>query len=270
MRKIAVIGKLVIAASVILCLNACEEKSKKTFAVLADFEGTRIASLNGAIFPDFINPVIPNVEHKYFNTYPDIVMALSADKVDAAAFDMPIAKYLVAQNDNLMVFPNIIADDRYGFAVTKGSDFGVKGNEILQKLKENGTIAELDKIWFSSDESKKILPKLDYKPDFDGSAGSIKYATESTMVPMSYIDSNGKPTGFEIALVSIIAYELNMTVEFTSMAFDALLPALASGKANMVGGSMSMTEERLKSVDFIGPNYEGGIVLVIKKDRLAK
>jgi polar amino acid transport system substrate-binding protein len=169
-----------------------------------------------------------------------------------------------------MIFPDVVADDRYGFAVTKGSSLADEANDILNILKESGTISELENIWFSSDESKKVLPKLDYKDDFDGSAGTLKYGCDSTTVPMSYLGSDGKPLGFDLAIVSSIAYELNMNIEFVPMNFDALLVSLASGKVDMVGGSMSITEERQKSVDFVGPYFEGGVVLVIKKERLGK
>jgi polar amino acid transport system substrate-binding protein len=61
-----------------------------------------------------------------------------------------------------------------------------------------------------------------------------------------------------------------MKAEFVPMNFDALLASLASGKVDMVGGSMSITAERQKSVDFVGPYYDGGITLVILEERLEK
>jgi polar amino acid transport system substrate-binding protein len=263
MKKIKIIFLLAMAA---LIFAGCEKN--KNFASLADFEGAKIASLSGSIFADYVNKAVPNVEHKFFNNTPDIVAALLEGKVDAAALDMPVAKYFVKQNSEIVIFPEAVDADRYGFAVAKGSELGVKGNEALQKLKENGTIEELENIWFSDDDSKKVLPALTYKKDFDGSSGIIKYACDATTVPMSYMDSDGKPIGFDLDIISRIAYELNMKIEFTPMDFSKLLPSLASEKFDMAGGSMSITKERLKSVDFIGPYCEGGIVLVVKKERI--
>jgi ABC-type amino acid transport substrate-binding protein len=264
MKKI--ISLLAIAA---LIFASCEKNSrKKTFASIADFEGAKVASLAGSIFADYVNKAIPNVEHKFFNSTPDIVTALLAGKVDAAALDMPVAKYFVMQNPDIIIFPEAVDADRYGFAVPKGSELGAKGNEVLQKLKEKGVIEELENIWFSADESKKVLPKLTHKEDFDGSAGTIKYACDATTIPMSYMGSDGKPLGFDLDIINRIAYELNMSIEFTPMNFSELLPSLAAGKFDMAGGSMSITEERLKSVDFIGPYCEGGIVLVVRKERV--
>jgi len=238
-------------------------------ASLSDFEGLKVATLTGTMFASYIDPVIPNVEYKYFNSLPDTVASLSSGKADALALDMPVAKYLVAGNPGLVIFPDVVADDRYGFAVTKGSELAVKGNEALQKLKENGTVGELEKIWFSPDESKKVLSELNYIDGFNGSAGTLRYGCENTTVPMSYLGPGGDPVGFDLDIARRIAYELNMNIEFVPMSFDALLTSLASGRVDMVGGSMSITEERRKSVDFIGPYFEGGVVLVIKNERLA-
>jgi len=243
---------------------------KKAFASLADFDGAKIASLSGAVFADFIDPVIPNVNHVYYNSPADMAQAVMAGRADAIALDMPVAKYLAAQHPGLVLFPYVAADDRYGFAVTKGSQLGVKGNEVLERFREDGTLTKLESIWFGADNSKKALPVLSHRADFNGSAGTLRYACDVTSAPMSYIGSDGSPVGYEIDIVSRIAYELNMNVEFVPMAFSGLLPALASGRAGMVGGSMSITEERKKSVDFIGPNFEGGIALVVRKDRLGK
>ncbi|MCL2480267.1 MAG: transporter substrate-binding domain-containing protein [Spirochaetaceae bacterium] len=263
----------ILAVVALLLFAGCSGKAggtKKMFSSLADFNGAKIASLSGAVFADYIDPVIPNVSHVYYYTMPDMAHALSSDKVDAVALDMPVALYLAAQNSKFIVYPDVVADDSYAFAVTKGSDLGVKANEVLKKMWENGTIAQLEKIWFSADESKKILPVLNHKPDFNGRAGTIIYGCETTYVPSTYIGPDGKPTGYELDIVTRIAYELNMKVEFVPMAFAGLLSALASGKVNMVGGCMSITEERKKAVDFVGPNFVGGITLVINKDRLAK
>ena len=243
---------------------------KKVFTSLADFSGTRIASEAGSVLSHFIDRVIPNVEHRHFISLADIVAALLADKVDAISLDMPVALYLTARNNNLSVFPYIVAEDNYGFAVPKGSLLGARGNEILGGLRDNGTIAELERVWFSDDEGKKFIPSLSHKHDFDGGGGTIRYGCQNTLVPMAYASPEGDPIGFDIDIVSRIAYEMNMDVKFVTMPFGALLPALASGEVDMAGGSMSMTEERMKSVDFIGPYFEGGITLVVKSSRIGR
>ncbi len=253
----------------VLLLSGCAKGETKTFGKLADFDGAKVGSLTGAVFAEFVDKAVKSVEHSYYNNLPDQVAALTSGKVDAIALDKPVAELLVAQNTSLVIFPEKVADDRYGFAILKNSKLKANADAALKKLKDNGTLAELADIWFSADESKKVLSELNYKKDFDGSAGTLKYGLDTTLVPMSYVGEDGKPIGFDVDIIRRIAYEMNMKIELVPMKFGALLESLASGNVDMVGGCMSITAERLKSVDFVGPYYEGGIVLVVAKDSLA-
>jgi polar amino acid transport system substrate-binding protein len=241
---------------------------RDVFTSFADFCGARIASGTGSVFAQYVDKVIPNVEHRYYNHFSEVTAALLADRVDAITLDMPIAMYLVAQNPALAIFPYVVAEDSFGFAVAKGSKLGVRGNKVLEKFKEGDLICELEKFWFAADESKKKMPKLKHRRDFDGSAGTIRYGFEAARIPMSYLSAKGEPLGFDLDLARRIAYEMNMKIEFIPMPFDALFPALASGKIDMAGGCLSITAERRKKMDFIGPYFEGGTTLVIKKERM--
>jgi len=248
--------------------DASAVPSKRIFTSLADFSGSKIAGESGSVFPQFIDRVIPGVEHVQYVSLAEIVSALHAEKVDAIALDMPVALYLTTRNSNVAVFPFVVAEDNYGFAVAKGSELGAAGNTVLSYLRESGIISELEKVWFSADEGGKVMPTLEHRHDFDGSAGTIRYGCQNTLIPMAYATPDGDPVGFDLDIVYRIAYELNMKVDVITMPFGELLPALASGKIDMAGGSMSITDERLHSVDFIGPYFEGGTALVVKKSRM--
>lgn len=237
----------------------------KTYASLSSFEGAKVGTLAGAAFAEFIDPVVSNVAYTYFNSLPDLMAALDSGRIEALTIDMPVAKYIAAQHPEYTVFPEVVAKDQYGFAVAKGSPLAEKSNRALKKLMNDGVIADLEAVWFSADESQKTLPALTYKDDFDGSAGTLRFGFANSTEPMSYVDTDGQPAGFDVDLVSRIAYEMNMTVTLVPMGFEKLFAALASGEVDMVGGSMSITAERQKSYDFVGPYYDGGVVFVIKK-----
>jgi len=244
-------------------------KSHEVFRSLQDFTGKKIASQEGTTFQKFIDLVIPDVEHSHFSSVPEMAALLSSDTVDAMCVDLPVAKHLTAQNTDFAIFHSAVAEDRYGFLVTKGSELGQKANEILSRFIKDGTISALEETWFSADESRKVLPKLNYKADFNGSAGTIRFGCESILIPMSYI-SKGKIVGFDLDIAARIAYEMNMRIDFIPMAFDALFTGILSGEITMAGSSISITEERMLRYDYIGPYLDGGAVLVIKKDRLGK
>lgn len=69
-------------------------------------------------------------------------------------------------------------------------------------------------------------------------------------------------------LAAIIARELGMEPEITQASFSALIPMLVSGRADMIAGSISITEERRQSIDFAVPHYTGGASLLVRSEDL--
>ena len=63
----------------------------------------------------------------------------------------------------------------------------------------------------------------------------------------------------------IIGARLQRPVEFLNMKFMALIPALQSGKVDLIVTGMTSTEERRKFVDFTQPYYDNAQVMLVKK-----
>lgn len=139
--------------------------------------------MSGTTFTDFINPVIYGLKHIYYPSLAETAAALSRGEVDAIALDMPVAKYLAAQNAEFAAFPEAVAPDSYGFATAKGSNLASKANETLQKLKTVSVTGEVEKIWFSNDESAKTLPELDYKKISTGVLAQYDFAAITPLFP---------------------------------------------------------------------------------------
>nr|4ZV1_A Chain A, AncQR [synthetic construct]4ZV2_A Chain A, AncQR [synthetic construct] len=95
--------------------------------------------------------------------------------------------------------------------------------------------------------------------------GTLRVGTEATFPPFGFKDENGKLVGFDIDLAKAIAKKLGVKVEFKPMDFDGIIPALQSGKIDVVIAGMTITEERKKQVDFSDPYFEAGQAIVVKK-----
>ena len=67
-----------------------------------------------------------------------------------------------------------------------------------------------------------------------------------------------------IDVILYICKELGYKLEIIEMSFDGIIPALISGKVDMAGCSIIVTEERKKSVLFSDANYTGGIVVIAR------
>ena len=79
-------------------------------------------------------------------------------------------------------------------------------------------------------------------------------------------DGKDEIIGFDIDIAQAIADELGVELEVKDMAFDGLIPALSTGKIDMIIAGMTATEERKQSVDFTDVYYTQTDIVVIRKE----
>ncbi|PIE69249.1 MAG: amino acid ABC transporter substrate-binding protein [Deltaproteobacteria bacterium] len=89
---------------------------------------------------------------------------------------------------------------------------------------------------------------------------------DANFPPFAYIDKTGKPSGFDVECMDIIAKKLGMKVEHKPIEWDGIITALMTKKIDMVASGMSITEERAKKVSFTLPYWVIKQVFVTKKD----
>jgi polar amino acid transport system substrate-binding protein len=88
--------------------------------------------------------------------------------------------------------------------------------------------------------------------------------------PFEMTDQAGKPSGISVDIATELAKSLGRPVVIQNTAFDGLIPALKTGKVDVVISSMTATAERAKSIDFSDPYLTTGLCLLLKKDSAAK
>lgn len=88
--------------------------------------------------------------------------------------------------------------------------------------------------------------------------------------PFEMTDTNGKPSGVSVDLATDLAKSLGRPVVIQNTSFDGLIPALKTGKVDLVISSMTATAERAQSIDFSEPYLSTGLCLLLKKDSAAK
>ena len=107
------------------------------------------------------------------------------------------------------------------------------------------------------------------------SEGSGEAAAENYVVlmnpdfpPFDTTDpDSGELTGFDVDMVNAIAEDQGFTVEWKSMEFDSLIPALEAGNGDIVASGMNGdVPERQEKVDFTEPYYKSGLVVMVKAD----
>ena len=79
-------------------------------------------------------------------------------------------------------------------------------------------------------------------------------------------DGKDEIIGFDIDIAQAIADELGVELEVKDMDFDGLIPALTTGKIDIIIAGMNATEERKQSVDFTDVYYTQTDIVVIRKE----
>ena len=96
--------------------------------------------------------------------------------------------------------------------------------------------------------------------------GSKVYVgTNVEFAPFEYREGKNI-VGFDIDLIKEIARISGFEIEFVDMQFDGLLPALESGKIDLIISGMTATEDRKKFVDFSSPYYSTKQAILVYQD----
>jgi lysine-arginine-ornithine-binding protein len=85
------------------------------------------------------------------------------------------------------------------------------------------------------------------------SAREIKVGTDCTYPPFGYREASGELKGYDIDIAREIGKRMGADLTFVCQAFDGMLPGLMAGKFDLVVASLSITDERKKSIDFSVP-----------------
>jgi len=266
-RKISAMTALLL---IIVMLSGCAGTGKKEtdgnarFTKLSDFAGKTMGIKTGTIFDRVVAGVVEGVQFKYYDDIGGELLALSSGDMDAVVLDMPVGKLAAVRTKGLALFSEVVADDSYGFGFKKGSPLTEKASLLIEGWQADGTLKKLEDKWISGEESLKTIDETPY----DMPNGTLRLAFDTNTEPMSYMGANGRPAGYEVELAHMIARSLGMKLETTSVNFSALINMLVSGRADMVCGAMSITDERRENIDFSTTHYVGGVVLLCRASDL--
>ena len=92
-------------------------------------------------------------------------------------------------------------------------------------------------------------------------AGVIKIGL-SIFTPWSMRDKKGDLIGFELDVGRKLAADMGVEVEFVPTAWDGIIPALVSGKFDVIISGMSITPERNLTVNFSDPYAYSGLTIL--------
>ena len=91
--------------------------------------------------------------------------------------------------------------------------------------------------------------------------GVLVMATNATFPPYEFVEG-GEYAGIDVEIAEKIAEKLGMTLEIKDVEFGSIVGGVQTGKFDMGMAGMTVTEERLQSVNF-STSYATGIQVVI-------
>lgn len=95
--------------------------------------------------------------------------------------------------------------------------------------------------------------------------GKIVMVTNAEFEPFEYKE-NDKIVGIDAEIAQKIAEKLGVELEITDIAFDSCVPSVQGGKADFAAAGMSITEDRLKNVDFTDNYFNASQMIIVGID----
>ncbi len=93
-------------------------------------------------------------------------------------------------------------------------------------------------------------------------AGELHMATNAAFPPYEMTSDNGGYEGIDVEIATMIAQKLGLELVVDDMEFGSVITSVQSGKADIAMAGLTVTEERMKNVDFT-ESYATGVQVII-------
>ena len=133
-------------------------------------------------------------------------------------------------------------------------------NAWLEVIKADGTYDKVVNRWIGAPlPNEEDIPRF----EFTGENGILRVAETGYFPPLTYLDSNNHLVGFGPEMVSLFALHLGMRPQWTLMSYENILPFVVTGRADMSGCDLAITDYREENVIFGEPTVITQAVLIV-------
>ncbi|HHU05152.1 MAG TPA: transporter substrate-binding domain-containing protein [Clostridiales bacterium] len=254
----------IIALSVLLLLSlfGCGSKSAKISSV-DDLPGKTIGvqeNTTGDIYASDYEEQGSTIER--YSKGNDAIQALLQGKIDCVIIDSEPAKAFVAANaGKLKILDEPFELEYYAICVAKNNtELKDSINEALRTLDENGTLKNIIDSYISGTDYKYTSPE-----NVDRSKGELVMATNAYFPPYEYYEG-GEITGIDADIALAICDLLGYSLRIEDMEFNSIIAAVQTGKADFGMAGMTVTEDRLKNVDFTDTYATATQVIIVQNN----
>ncbi len=148
-------------------------------------------------------------------------------------------------------------------------------NQALTLIINDGTYDRISRKYFGGNILKGIKRKVTYpkEPAATDSSwkrilkkGRLVFAMSGGYPPFNYFDKNNHLTGFDVEIATAVCQKLAVKYVPLVTPWDGIIDGLRVKLYDGIWGSMAITSERLKKVDFSDPYYLSGAQLLVRDD----
>ena len=94
---------------------------------------------------------------------------------------------------------------------------------------------------------------------------TLVMATNAEFPPYEYYEGE-EVIGIDVDIAKAVAEELGMELKIEDMAFDSVIPAVSSGKADIALAGLTVTDERKENLNFTDTYAKATQVIIVKED----
>lgn len=255
---------LAFATVMAFALTACGSSKENTVFSVSDLPGKTIGvqlGTTGDIYASDYEAEGSKIER--YNKGNDAIQALKQGKLDCVIIDEQPAKAFVEKNDDLTILEEEFALEEYAMCISKDNkELTEKINGALAELKADGTLDQIISNYIG-DDTKGTCPYV--SPEgVDRSNGKLIMATNAAFEPYEFYENN-VIVGIDADMAQAVCDKLGYELVIEDMEFDSIINAVQSGKADMGVAGMTVTEDRLKSIDFTDSYTTATQVIVVRK-----
>lgn len=217
----------------ITTLNASEKKVDEILKMLQEKSNVQVINHTTTFYKDLST----------------MQMGLDSGSVDEISTYESVGKYLRARNQKLDVVENhgMALSDSFCFALRKDeADLKKNIDNAFAAMKKDGTLDKLVKEYIT--DVKDSEPPVVAIPHIDG-AETLKVAVTGDLPPLDLVLADGKPAGFNTALLAELGKRINRNIEIFDIDGDARSAALTSGQADVIFWAIVPVGDRPKDID---------------------
>ena len=253
---------LMCMAFLTMYVKADAQAKSKTIKTVDDLKGAKIGvqlGTTGDIYSSDYEGDKEGTTVERYNKMADAVQALKQNKIDCVIIDEQPALTVAKDNSDLKILEEEFVSEEYAICIAKGNDeLTDKINSALEELKSDGTIKSIISNYIGEEKGKHP-----YKtPEGTKYSGKKLVAATNATFPPYY--ENEKVTGIDIDIITAIGDRLGMKVEIADMEFDAIINSVSSGKADVGIAGLTVTKDRLKSINFSNSYAKSKQVIIVK------